>query len=753
MTNVRTRIFAILWLVIFVVVAAIAFVRLTPETIRTDIEDLLPEQTLETRAGEVLSHIVKSSAQDVWILISHPDRIQAQKALECFSDNLKKAGLTPADPARNFEPSTLQKALFPFRENFLTDKDRAWLENADDKALLSRAMRILYRPLAPNSWRAVDDPLGLFENWLSSQSSAERFTYIDGRTAVTDDSKRLWFVLQLKSKDVVAAVDGQKITMALAQAEAAARAKTDDKLKVLSAGIPLISEEVAHQAASEASFIGTISTLGIAALVLVFFARLIPLLQTLVVLTLAVTFAFSCVVAIFGEIHVVTIVFGATLLGVCVDYVFHLLCATSNGLTGMEASQRLLRPLTASLLSTIAGYLIMLITPMPGLRQISIFCVAGLMCTFAVVMLWMAPRVGALRASRFSNGFAVFFAKIPSLDSGRSKAFLLTLVFAAAAGGLIQLSTTNELRLISGVDKALLAKQSEVNNILNPASPAQFFVVEGSSGCDVLSRIAALKTRLDALDVSGIKMLSSSRFLESCEKQQDNQRLAHRANVRALELLSTAANEKIDYSAPSGDILSVQIWQKAVPEALSRTWISSRQALVLLTGVTQDNVSELPKAADGLRNVSFVDTSAGIALSLAYFRDRVLEVLCWATGLVGVVLVVVFRRSFLRLWTPCIAGIALTLGTLGWLNIPLSLFSVLPLILVLGLGVDYAILLNDEKSTTSAGNSVFLAAASTLLAFGLLAFSSTPALHIFGLTLAIALGWVLVLTIALRTRR
>ena len=77
----------------------------------------------------------------------------------------------------------------------------------------------------------------------------------------------------------------------------------------------------------------------------------------------------------------------------------------------------------------------------------------------------------------------------------------------------------------------------------------------------------------------------------------------------------------------------------------------------------------------------------------------------------------------------------------------------LPLILVLGLGVDYAILLNDEKSTTSAGNSVFLAAASTLLAFGLLAFSSTPALHIFGLTLAIALGWVLVLTIALRTRR
>ena len=365
---------------------------------------------------------------------------------------------------------------------------------------------------------------------------------------------------------------------------------------------------------------------------------------------------------------------------------------------------------------------------------------------------YIIEKLGFLPAFLFLP-VANFFSKLPALRTTQSKIVLLTFIFAAAASGLVQLSTTNELRLISGVDKELLSKQAALNAILNPASPAQFFVVEGSSGCDVLSKTAALKIRLDELKSQGITMLAASRFLESCEKQKENRLLASRANARALELLSAATNEKITASFTSQDVLSVQTWQKSVPEALSRTWINSRQAIVLLAGVNQDNVSELSKIADGLANVSFVDTTANIAQSLAYFRDRVLEVLCWATGLVGVVLVVVFRRSFLRLWTPCIAGIALTLGTLGWLNIPLSLFSVLPLILVLGLGVDYAILLNDEKSTTSAGNSVFLAAASTLLAFGLLAFSSTPALHIFGLTLAIALGWVLVLTIALRTRR
>ena len=288
MTTLHARIFSILWLVIFAVITTAGFIRWGPETVRTDIEDLLPKQALETRAGTVLSHIAKSSAQDVWILVLHPDRTQAKKAVDQIRRSLETAGFKPFDPAAGLDPAAVHRALFPYRENFLTDKDRAWLESADDKALLARAMRILYRPIAPNSWRAVDDPLGLFENWIASQSSVDRFTIVDGRTAVLDDEKHLWFILQLKSESAVSAVDGQKLTQAIAQAQTAAKAATDDNLKVISAGIPLMSEEIAHQASSEATFIGTISALVIAALVLVFFARLVPLMQTLAVLGISI---------------------------------------------------------------------------------------------------------------------------------------------------------------------------------------------------------------------------------------------------------------------------------------------------------------------------------------------------------------------------------------------------------------------------------------------------------------------------------
>ena len=88
---------------------------------------------------------------------------------------------------------------------------------------------------------------------------------------------------------------------------------------------------------------------------------------------------------------------------------------------------------------------------------------------------------------------------------------------------------------------------------------------------------------------------------------------------------------------------------------------------------------------------------------------------------------------------PTAAALLCTVGIQGWLSVPVSLFTVLPMILLLGLGADYAVLLYSKPREKTALLSVFLAALSTLLSFGLLAFSSTPALCHFGLTLSIGL--------------
>jgi predicted exporter len=79
--------------------------------------------------------------------------------------------------------------------------------------------------------------------------------------------------------------------------------------------------------------------------------------------------------------------------------------------------------------------------------------------------------------------------------------------------------------------------------------------------------------------------------------------------------------------------------------------------------------------------------------------------------------------------------------------IPMTLFHVLAFLLVIGVGVNYSIFLiegNDQKNATTLG--VLLSVTTTFLSFGLLSFSSMPAAHNFGVTLAIGIFGAAVLS-------
>jgi predicted exporter len=94
-----------------------------------------------------------------------------------------------------------------------------------------------------------------------------------------------------------------------------------------------------------------------------------------------------------------------------------------------------------------------------------------------------------------------------------------------------------------------------------------------------------------------------------------------------------------------------------------------------------------------------------------------------------------------------VASIA-TLAVLGLAGQPLQLFHVLALMLLLGVGVDYGIFMQEHarERDTAPWLAVGLSAANTILAFGLLGLSRTPALQAFGLTMLIGttLAWLLV---------
>lgn len=235
--------------------------------------------------------------------------------------------------------------------------------------------------------------------------------------------------------------------------------------------------------------------------------------------------------------------------------------------------------------------------------------------------------------------------------------------------------------------------------------------------------------------------------------QAKNRALVSEADARALALTGKTLGALLKPQTPEApDVLGVKAWL-AMPLAreLARFWLSDTETLVMLSGVTPAALPVLAATAERLGDgVSFVNTTGEISASLALWRETLSLVLVLSFALMAVILAVIYRARAVRMVLPVVFSVVTVLGVMGWAGLPLTLFTVMPLVLVLALGVDYAVMLYGNPGNRTGVFSVFLAAVSTILSFGLLAFSATPALHLFGVTLAVGISAVLVLTLVMR---
>ncbi|MBN9115537.1 MAG: MMPL family transporter, partial [Pandoraea sp.] len=158
------------------------------------------------------------------------------------------------------------------------------------------------------------------------------------------------------------------------------------------------------------------------------------------------------------------------------------------------------------------------------------------------------------------------------------------------------------------------------------------------------------------------------------------------------------------------------------------------------------------RVAVDLPGVTYVDKAASI--SALFARYRVASGIWFAAALIVVTGLLTRRygwRGAIATITPTLLATAAVFAAFGYLDLPLTLFAQMGLMLVLGVGVNYAIFLRegelraggDPRMAAIAVAGTLMSAATTLLSFGLLAFSAMPSLHAFGLTLTIGIAFAL----------
>jgi predicted exporter len=156
-----------------------------------------------------------------------------------------------------------------------------------------------------------------------------------------------------------------------------------------------------------------------------------------------------------------------------------------------------------------------------------------------------------------------------------------------------------------------------------------------------------------------------------------------------------------------------------------------------------------------LPGVIWVDQAEQLSSLFARYRVSVSGLLIVAYLLVfaGLGLKFGWRNALSITLIPVVAAL-FSLAMMGWFDQLFSLFNLFALLLVLGIGVDDAIFffmaekvqedIDDKRASTSLA--VTLSALTTLLAFGLLAVSSTEIVHAFGFTVATGILMALLLS-------
>lgn len=771
----RTRQLALLWaVVVSLLVGHNAYLwlvkRIVPDT---DIMALLPVQERDPVLQQSFSHMVDAAQQRVIVLVGAADWQDARRAADAYNAVLAPHqdlfGATPINEKTEgdwlslFQRHSLTLLTAPQEAQLRAQPPQFWLETA---------LGALYSPFGGpklGSWR--QDPFGLFAGWVQERAGETPVRPRDGHLFVAGaDGKHQYVLLPLTLKVPALSMTAQERVLPLLEQAGDAARKAVPRVELVSAGVILHAAHASAQASGEVSTIGIGSLLGIVLLMWFAFHSFKPI--SLILLSIGIGFlgALSVCWLMFGQIHLMTLVFGASLIGVAQDYGIYFLSnrlAADDKLDSPALLKRLLPGLCLTLLAAVIGYMGLALTPFPGLRQMAVFSALGLAFAWLTVVFWFPALIGAraLKAGALVRVYGAALRHWPVLRLNRAT-LAAALVFVLAAGfGISRLGANDDIRLLQNPPKHLIDDQIKLSKLLDAPTPVQYFLVRGASAEEVLQREEALKARLDPLiaagAISGYQAVSN--WVPSARTQAARRALIEQkllGDDGPLSGLAKQAGEDAQWIAATragllaagAPLTPADFLKSPASEPSRHLWLGQTNgvhaSIVALRGLGRAGVPPVIGAADGLPGVQWVDKVAEISSVLGRYRENMSWVVLGAYALVFAMLFPRYRGRIWRVLAPTALASIATLAVLGFASQNLQLFHVLALLLLLGVGVDYGIFMQERphQRGEAAWLAVGMSASNTFLSFGLLGLSKTPALQAFGLTmlLGIALAWLIV---------
>ncbi|HLO76830.1 MAG TPA: hypothetical protein VK196_10300, partial [Magnetospirillum sp.] len=522
--------FAFLWLAVALAACAhLAVVARSGLPVESDLMALLPREDRDADIQAAKTRMAETLSRRVVVMVGHAERPVARAQATRLRQTLADAGLIrPGDDIPSADAiRRLGAAYFPHRAGLLAEGDRERLRNGQGEVLVTRALSQVYGFAGPVDSRLLaHDPFLLFPAFMTDlPRPASKLMLDDGMLTVTEAGTN-WIMVSMVLAGESTALDMQR---RFGAAFDGVRDSAPPGTRMLRLGALFYAKAGAEQAMDESTRIGLVSLAGTVLLLLAVFRSGRPLALSLLAIAAGMATALSACLALFGTLHVAAQLFGASLIGVAVDYaLFYFGQIFTDRTRPAERLSKVAAGISVGAATTIIGYATLALSPFPGLKQVAVFSAVGLTGSLLTVMLWF-PLLDRTPPARLHPALAKAAAAPWRFwgSWGRAQRAALAVLALLALVGAFRLQADDDVRRQQGLSPVLAAEQAEIQRLAGFGQTGQFFLVAGSSAQQVLEREEALGAKL----AGRAGWQAVARYVPSARRQADNAALAQRALI------------------------------------------------------------------------------------------------------------------------------------------------------------------------------------------------------------------------------
>jgi predicted exporter len=465
----------------------------------------------------------------------------------------------------------------------------------------------------------------------------------------------------------------------------------------------------------------------------------------------------------FGAVHGITLGFGVTLIGESVDYSIYLF------IQSQQRSSTLWPTIRLGVLTSIVGFASLLPSAFPGLAQLGLFSISGLVAaalvTRYVLPNLLPPKLDIRDLTPLGVGLAAALQRVRT-----PRALLLVIPILAAVALYTHRGPVwnPELSALSPVSKADQALDAMLRSDIGAPDVSYLVVISGPSQESVLRAAEALAPALDDLvEKGGIAGFESpARYLPSMGTQRARQEsLPGTSDLRAnlakaldglpirLERLEPFLHD-LEAARHQSLLTRKELEGTSLATAVDALLLKDRArwSALLPLRVPTTVAIDVGRVHSAISKVALGEGVEAVVLDVKGEVDRLYssylsEVIRLSlAGFAGIVLLLlIFLRSplrVLRVVAPLVLAVLTVATCLVLLGQQLTLLHLIGMLLIVAVGSNYALFFDRRSSDSETGSvpltlaSLVIANAATVLGFGVLGFSSVPILAALGSTVA-----------------